>query len=323
MSFRGDIIVGAFLFEDGLMVTTRRVVSGVFALVLLCGLPARSFAQARIPIAIWEFDNNATSYWFSKDLGPAARNQIDTEFSENKTLSSKFSVIERNKLNLVMKEQNLATSGAVDPATAAKVGKLLGAKYIVLGGVDKFAINNTAGGLGKFGVGGNLVQANATINLRFIDTTTAERIVSISADGEVKKGGGFLKGTSLSRNDEWGVASEAIQKTAKSVVAKLLTNDYLARVSSAATPTGGLEGKIIKVEGSRAFINLGRTSGIKVGDTFNVISVGEALIDPDTGRKLGAEEKQIGTGSVVDVQDQFAIMTVTGKAAAKDTIRKK
>jgi curli biogenesis system outer membrane secretion channel CsgG len=305
------------------MVTTRRLLSTAVTLALLCGMPALSLAQARIPIAIWEFDNNATSYWFSNDLGPAARNQIDTEFSENKMLSSKFSVIERNKLSLVLKEQNLATSGAVDPATAAKVGKMLGAKYIVLGGVDKFAINNTRGGIGKFGVGGSLVQANATINLRFIDTTTAERVVSVSADGEIKKGGGFLKGTSLSRNDEWGIASEAIQKTAKSVVDKLLTSDYLARVSTAATAVGGLEGKIIKVEGDRAYINLGRSAGIKVGDAFNVISVGEALIDPDTGRRLGAEEKQIGTGSIVDVQQEFAIMTFTGKAAAKDTIRKK
>jgi curli biogenesis system outer membrane secretion channel CsgG len=305
------------------MVTTRRLLSTAMTVALLCGMPALSFAQARIPIAIWEFDNNATSYWFSNDLGPAARNQIDTAFSENKMLSSKFSVIERNKLNLILKEQNLATSGAVDPATAAKVGKMLGAKYIVLGGVDKFAINNTRAGIGKFGVGGNLVQANATINLRFIDTTTAERVVSVSSDGEIKKGGGFLKGTSLSRNDEWGIASEAIQKTAKSVVDKLLTSDYLARVSTAAVPASGLEGKIIKVEGDRAYINLGRTAGIKVGDTFNVLSVGEALIDPDTGRKLGAEEKQIGTGSVVEVQQEFAIMTVNGKAAARDTIRKK
>ena len=63
--------------------------------------------------------------------------------------------------------------------------------------------------------------------------------------------------------------------------------------------------------------------GIKVGDAFNVISVGEALVDPDTGRRLGAEEKQIGTGSVVEVQQEFAIMTFSGKAAARDTIRKK
>jgi curli biogenesis system outer membrane secretion channel CsgG len=291
-------------------------------LALLMALPAQSFAQGKIKVAIWEFENHADGYWYSGKLGPAARDQIDTEFSENSALSSKFSVIERDKLALVLKEQGLGASGAVDPSSAAKVGKILGVKYIILGGVDKFAINNTKGGVGAFGVGGNLLQASATINLRFIDTTTAERVVSISADGEVKKGGGFLKGNSLSRDSEWGIASEAIQKTAKAIVAKLTTGEYIARVSGAAQP-GSLEGKVIKVDGNRAYINLGASSGIKMGDAFTIISVGEALIDPDTGKKLGADEKQAGSGTVSEVQAEYAVITFTGKAAAKDTIRKK
>jgi len=301
----------------------KRLLVGVTVLAALLALPSQSFAQAKIKIAIWEFENNADSYWFSSKLGPAARNQIDTEFSENPTLSSKFSVVERDKLSLVLKEQGLASTGAVDPASAAKVGKILGVKYIVMGGIDKYNINNTKGAIGAFGVGGNMLQSFATINLRFVDTTTAERVISISADGEVKKGGGFVRGTSLSHDDEWGIASDTIQRAAKAVVAKLVTNDYMARVSTAANPGGGLEGKVIKVDGTRAYINLGVSSGIKVGDSFTIINVGEALIDPDTGQKLGADEKQTGTGSVVEVQAQFAIMTITGKAAAKDTIRKK
>src|ERR1044071_4820218 len=97
-------------------------------------------AQQKIRIAIWEVDNNAEQSWgFWNQMGPAARNQIDTEFAENPMLSSKFSIVERDKLNLVMKEQGLATSGALDPQSAAKVGKLLGVKYIVVGGIDKFA----------------------------------------------------------------------------------------------------------------------------------------------------------------------------------------
>ena len=118
---------------------TRSIRWAVALLVLLTALPSQSFAQAKIKVAIWEFENHAeTHYWYSGMLGPAARDQIDTEFSENPALSSKFSVIERDKLALVLKEQGLATSGAVDPSSAAKVGKILGVKYIILGGVDKF-----------------------------------------------------------------------------------------------------------------------------------------------------------------------------------------
>ena len=111
-----------------------------------CITPASLEAQARIRVAIWDFENNSErSWWFHNDLGPAARNHIDTQFSENEDLSSRFSVIEREKLDLVLKEQGLATSGALDQQTAAKVGQVLGIKYIITGAIDKFAINTTKG----------------------------------------------------------------------------------------------------------------------------------------------------------------------------------
>jgi curli biogenesis system outer membrane secretion channel CsgG len=301
----------------------KHVVSGFLLALSMAIAPSSAFAQAKIRIAIWDFDNNAaTSWWFYNEMGPAARNHIDTAFSELETLSSKFTVLERDKLALVMKEQGLATTGAVDPQTAAKVGRLLGVKYILTGGIDKFAINTTRGGIGAIGIGGNMTTADATINIRMIDTTTAERIISIAETGQVKKGGGFVRGTSLSRDAAWGIASEAIEKASKAIVTKLTTGDYLAKIGSAAG-SAVAEGRIIKVDGTRAWINLGSASGLKVGDKFNIIAVGEALIDPDTGAKLGAEEKQTGTGEVAEVQEKFAIMTITGAAKAKDTIRKK
>ncbi len=302
---------------------TRKTSFGLAAiLALLVVLASPIFAQGKIRVAIWEFENHADQhYWFSNNLGPAARNQIDTEFSENRLLSSKFSVVERDKLNLALKEQGLATAGAVDPTTAAKVGKILGAKYIVMGGIDKFNIDTTKGSIGMLGVGGHMVQSFATINLRFVDSTTAERVISVSADGDVKSGGGFLKGTSLSRDAEWGIASETIQKAAKAVVEKLVAGEYLARISDAAA-AGGVEGRVIKVEGNRAWINLGSLSGIKVGDKFNVFNTGEALIDPDTGAKLGTDERQTGNGAVIEVQSKYAVINFTGAAKPKDTIRK-
>ena len=290
--------------------------------VLVFGAPPAA-AQAKIKIAIWDFENNSEgSYWFSNDLGKAARNNIDTAMSENKTLSDKFSVVEREKLALVMKEQGLATAGALDPQSAAKVGRLLGVKYILTGGIDKFSINKTSAGIGKFGVGGSMVNAEATINMRFIDTTTGERLVSISGDGSVKKGGGVIKGTSLSRDAEWGIASEALAKASSSVVDKLVTGGYLAKIGPGTGAASGLEGKIAKVDGKSAYLNIGSSSGVKVGDKFVVFNVGDAIVDPDTGQALGASEKQTGTGEVTEVAERFAVITFSGVAKVKDTVRK-
>jgi curli biogenesis system outer membrane secretion channel CsgG len=295
----------------------------IAALVLLSAPEA--LAQAKIKIAIWEFENHAENRWpFWNELAPAARNQVDTEFSENPALAARFSVIERERLSLVMKEQGLATSGALDPQTAARVGRILGIQYILTGAIDKFTINNTRAGLGAFGgVGGNLLQANATINIRLIDTTTAERLVSVSADGETRSGGGFSTraGASASREAEWGIASEAVQKTAKAVAAKFAGDANLARLS-AVSETAAAEGLVIRVEGQQAWINLGATAGVKVGDKYTILDVGEALVDPVTGARLGAVEKQTATGTVSEVQERFAVITFTGAAKIRDTVRK-
>jgi curli biogenesis system outer membrane secretion channel CsgG len=284
--------------------------------------PSAALAQAKIKIAVMDFENNAQrTWWFYDQLGPAARNHIDTAFSEDPELSKRFSMIEREKLDLVLKEQGLGASGAVDPQTAAKIGRILGVRYIVTGGVDKVAVNKTGGSVAHFGVGGNMVQADAEINMRFIDSTTAERVISLAGQGNVKKGGGFFKGTSLSREAEWGLASEALEKASKEVVAKLVSGGYLDRINNAAT-AGGLEGKVIKVDGAKAWINLGASAGLKVGDKLSVLDPGEDLTDPDTGAKLGSTEKQTGSAEVVEVQEKFAIVSVSGAAKAKDIVRK-
>lgn len=259
---------------------------------------------------------------FNDNLGPAARNQIDTAFSENAELSRRFSVIEREKLEMVLKEQGLATSGAVDPQSAARVGRILGVKYIVTGGIDKFSINKTSGGTRMLGgLGGNMVSAEAVISMRFIDSTTAERVLALSAEGDVRKGGGMFRGTGLSRDAEWGIASEAIEKASAEIVTKLAAPGYLDRIDTAAGG-GALEGRIIRVDGDRAWINLGSSSGVKTGDTFNIVTVAEELVDPDTGAKLGAIETPGGSGQVVEVQEKFAVVKFTGTANVKDVVRK-
>ncbi|MEZ5316974.1 MAG: CsgG/HfaB family protein [Vicinamibacterales bacterium] len=297
----------------------RKLLYLALAALVVIPAPTTRAAQGKIRIAIWNFDNNSErKWWFSDDLGDAARNQIDTAFSENEELSKRFSVVERERLAMVLQEQGLAAGGAVDPQTAAQVGKILGVRYIVTGGVDKFAINTTRGGVGSFG--GSTTNAEATISLRFVDATTAERVVSVAADGNARKGGVRFRSANLSREDEWGIASEAIADASKEVVKKLLEGNALDRVAEAAG-TGGVDMRIIRVDGQRAYINVGRSSGIKVGDRFTIHRLGEALIDPVTGMNLGAEEKQVGTAVVAEVQDRFAIVTVTGEAAATDKIR--
>src|ERR1035437_902799 len=49
-----------------------------------------------------------------------------------------ISVIERNKLNAILTEQNLGQSGRLDPDTVKKIGKILGVDAILTGSVIKY-----------------------------------------------------------------------------------------------------------------------------------------------------------------------------------------
>ncbi len=50
--------------------------------------------------------------------------------------SDKFTVVDRNDLNRIMREQQLDSSGAVDTNTAVKMGKLIGAACLVTGNAN-------------------------------------------------------------------------------------------------------------------------------------------------------------------------------------------
>lgn len=75
-----------------------------------------------------------------------------------------ITVVERSRLKDVLKEQQLSLTGIIDERTAAKVGRILGAKYIVIGSWQQF--------------GGQYL-----LNARLIDVETAKVIAPAMAKG--------------------------------------------------------------------------------------------------------------------------------------------
>lgn len=64
---------------------------------------------------------------------------ISEEVSTNLVLSARgFSVIDRNHLRTILKEQKLSMSGLMDPENQKKLGKILGVDALVLGSITPF-----------------------------------------------------------------------------------------------------------------------------------------------------------------------------------------
>lgn len=69
--------------------------------------------------------------------------------------------------------------------------------------------------------------------------------------------------------------------------------------------------KVLAKTAKQITINRGDATGVKVGQIWNVMSQGKALVDPDTGEVLGREEGIVGKARVTAVQPKFCTAELT------------
>ncbi len=117
-------------------------------------------------IAIMRFDNFSTGK-YQEELGLLSKGLSDF-FAYDFGKISNLTVIERDKIDFILKELQLQKSGAVDQATAVKVGKILGAKYMVFGSITQ------------------LDKDDARMVVRVVNVETSEIVSSADNEGKPK-----------------------------------------------------------------------------------------------------------------------------------------
>lgn len=105
------------------------------ALALGVAAPAAVQAQndTRPGVGIMPFENGGSFGQNAEDfeaLSIGLQQLVMTELAINTNLR----IVTRSQLELLMSEQDLGASGRVDAATAARLGQLVGARYMVMGG---------------------------------------------------------------------------------------------------------------------------------------------------------------------------------------------
>ncbi len=113
----------------------------LLGLALAVGFMAPPIAQGqdtRPGIGVWILENGGSYGQEAEDfeaLRVGLQQILMTELARNPALR----VVERSQPNALIAEQDLGAAGRVDPETAARVGRIVGAKFMVLGGfVDWF-----------------------------------------------------------------------------------------------------------------------------------------------------------------------------------------
>ena len=197
------------------------------ALALACATGVQTaMAQNKPSIGVAEFRNESGAGWWRGGVGWELSGMLTNELAATRS----FNVVERNKLEAVLSEQDLGASGRVIRGTGAKIGQLTGAKYLVMGTVTSYEedVKSTGGGISFRGIslGGKSENAYIAVDIRVVDTTSGEIAFSRTIEGNAK-GGGVSVG--LFRGGFGGsLANQNKTPAGKAIRAALvLTTDYL------------------------------------------------------------------------------------------------
>ncbi len=290
------------------------VIVAVAVVVTPLWVPKDAHAQGKIRIAVTAFENKVKTPWWgpSWKIGEGLAEMLTSELSK----TGQFIVVERQALGDIVKEQELGQSGLVRGETAARTGQVLGAQIVVRGAVTEFEESASGGGAGVrfpgFGVGGAVNNAHVALDIRLIDTSTGQVIASHNAARSVPAAGGGLG----ARIGNVTFGGDAFFQAPIGQATRAAMDDALQFIMATAFKAVIPSFSIVKVEGGNAFINAGANSNVRVGDVFMVYSKGEDLVDPDTGLKLGSDEKMIGSIQITNVQEKFSIATIRSGAGA-------
>ncbi len=223
--------------------------AGLAMLALAVPASAQIEKSKRPRVAVLEFPAAKNAYegwnwWGDSHVSESKTSSVIqdlfvTELSE--AGSGKIRLIDREALEKIRAEINFGQSGEVDPATAVKVGKLLGVKYMVTGKITRFAMKKggfSTGwltGLGVARVTGNAAlgavagdvkvgktEFTGRLDARVIDVETGEIIGAVGDDSKVSNVGVKVAGTGGEVQYDQTMVSQVFEPIVKAMAPKLV-----------------------------------------------------------------------------------------------------
>jgi len=207
--------------------------------------------------------------------------------------SRRFAILERSEDAELTAERARWSDSNASVTEAAKLGRELGADYLVLGKISA----------AKGGVQTRELRATGRVERKGFARFEVEIKVVIPATGQIK----YFRQELIDLNDPSLNYASAGAITAR--VGQLLA----ARLTEGIYPL-----RVVEVSNGVAVLNQGGDS-MKVGETLLLVSVGAELKDPYTGEPLGGAETPLGNMRVnrVDAKLSYAQLDQQAKAAIR------
>ena len=200
------------------------------------------------------------------------------------TQGRRFGVLDRKRPEVYEAEKQILASGDVDVGERARLGKVMGADYLVYGTIDRVAIETTTRVIRA--TGERIERSHGATKVRFTVLAAATRQVKWSSAITLDRG--------LPPGLRPEAAAEALlEEVAVRMVDELTENIYPPRVTEVLGP-----GQFV--------VNRGGNT-VEAGSVFEVFAVGNWLLDPDTGERLDQLETSVGIARIVTVKPKYSI----------------
>ena len=201
----------------------------------------------------------------------------------------KFQVVARSDLDDILKEQDFASSGNVDlnDKSAAQQFKIAGVKYLVVTTVDDFQDYNEVATFQGTGRSATKRVIRLSCVGKIYDSTTGKLLESTNFQ---------ISNKDVSENKTYSVRDSNLNEDLLVAIAREMSGKIANRVTDVIFPP-----KVLSKRDKQITINRGDGTDIAVGQIWNVFTLGEELIDPDTKESLGREEILIGKVKIIGV----------------------
>lgn len=300
------------------------------AFLILCAFGETLLAadSGKKRVALFDFEYGTVHRWWGGewDIGKGIADMIVTDLVRDGT----YSVIERKQLDKILAEQNFTNTDRANPATAAKIGKVLGVNAIVIGTITQFGMEDKkigAGGLsnrlgGVLGrVGTQKGKANVVIDARVVDTETAEILAVASGKGLSTRSGVDLAGVGGGAGGGIDMSSSNFQETiigeATRQAVDELTRQLVEQAEKIQTTKIDINGLVADVADNILVLNVGKNQGLNVGDVVAIERVVRQVKDPATGQVIRTVTQAIGTAKITSVDDRSAEAAFSGVGQPK------
>jgi len=243
-------------------------------------------------MAVLPFRVQSGSYTVGSQTFPAEEVswQLNHKLISELTQARKFRMLDREYVEEYGAEKALLKSGEVPVEETLRLGQRLGSDFMIVGIITGYKI-----------IEGEKVTLGVARVDRTVDLVFEYRVIEV-APQEIRWSGSVdltldhksLKNLTTS-DDLMQVQNVVLSKAAATVASEVLEVIFPV--------------KVLGVVGNEVALNQGGIR-IKQGQLFDVFTIGNKVIDPDTGRKIRIDGPRVATIEVINVLPKYSIARV-------------